>query len=542
MVSSKSAAKSARKRAADFMNDDGSDSAGGVRLANDNVSLENEAKAKSSDRSRKRQKKPLHETTSTVNGLEPPVETKTKSFSAEPNKKIIKSQSTVAEGRQKSNKREKKHDQPLHASKAKTSGEENKASNTNNAQRDSISTAMQIEAQGVGNKVADDLDDTEKVQRADSDAVELAPELLAGFDSDSADQAEDEGIDQGASTPTIPNYKKTNKKLRQVRESGKSEGPGTVYVGRVPHGFFEHQMRAYFSQFGEITKLRLSRNRVTGASKHFAFIQFKHAEVAKIVAQTMDNYLMFGHILKCKFAPEDTLHADIWKGANRRYRRIPHNKLEKTRLEKPKSAKQWQNKITREQQKRETKAEKLKAIGYNIELPKLTNVDEIVKEKTDSLAQQTLSHDSTSDKMLAPATTLEKKQEEASKVVSKDEDIANKKPHDTASKVESPEPNKNMRKPVASKEIDTDGAGEPGPSKKRKKGGKKGGEEITNKEAAEPSIGANAKNPQQKVIPSHESKVASDHEHLGKPTKRKVENTLGKPSSKKKSKIKKSEA
>ncbi len=72
-----------------------------------------------------------------------------------------------------------------------------------------------------------------------------------------------------------------------------------VYIGRIPHGFYEDQMRGYFSQFGEITRLRLSRNKKTGKSKHYAFIEFKHVEVAQVVVDTMDNYLLLGHILKC---------------------------------------------------------------------------------------------------------------------------------------------------------------------------------------------------------------------------------------------------
>lgn len=36
---------------------------------------------------------------------------------------------------------------------------------------------------------------------------------------------------------------------------------GVIYLGRIPHGFFEDQMRAYFSQFGDVTRLRLSRNK-----------------------------------------------------------------------------------------------------------------------------------------------------------------------------------------------------------------------------------------------------------------------------------------
>jgi len=41
----------------------------------------------------------------------------------------------------------------------------------------------------------------------------------------------------------------------------KTEDRGVVYLSRIPHGFYEDQLRAYFSQFGDITRLRLSRNK-----------------------------------------------------------------------------------------------------------------------------------------------------------------------------------------------------------------------------------------------------------------------------------------
>lgn len=43
--------------------------------------------------------------------------------------------------------------------------------------------------------------------------------------------------------------------------SGPPSKPGVVFLGRIPHGFYEKEMRAYFSQFGEVTRLRLSRNK-----------------------------------------------------------------------------------------------------------------------------------------------------------------------------------------------------------------------------------------------------------------------------------------
>ncbi|KAF7115219.1 hypothetical protein CNMCM5793_001646 [Aspergillus hiratsukae] len=203
--------------------------------------------------------------------------------------------------------------------------------------------------------------------------------LIKGFESSGdEDESGDEGLDPDQPVPKIPDSKKAKRKiLKKQKKHGEPEAPGTVYVGRIPHGFYEHQMRAYFSQFGEITRLRLSRNRITGRSKHYAFVEFASNTVAKIVAETMDNYLMYGHILKCKYVPSDQLHPEVWKGANRRFKRTPWNRIEKKRLEKGKTREQWSERIDREQKRRLAKAEKLKALGYEYELPQLKSVDEV---------------------------------------------------------------------------------------------------------------------------------------------------------------------
>jgi RNA recognition motif-containing protein len=142
-------------------------------------------------------------------------------------------------------------------------------------------------------------------------------------------------------------------------------------------------MRSYFSQFGEVTRLRLSRNKQvrslalspflclfplltlflsflhhttfdspvpprlspprlppypslllsltppqTGASKHYAFLEFKYESVAQIVQETMDNYLLSGHILVCKVVPNDQVHPKLWVGANRKFRVVPKARKE----------------------------------------------------------------------------------------------------------------------------------------------------------------------------------------------------------------------
>lgn len=156
---------------------------------------------------------------------------------------------------------------------------------------------------------------------------------------------------------------------------------------RIPHGFYEHQMRQYFSQFGPIARLRLSRNKRTGASRHYAFLEFESASVAKIVAETMNNYLMFGHILKTNFVTKEQLHEDIWKGADKRFKKVPWNKIEGRKLSAGVGREEWSKRIERESDKRAKKGEKLKEIGYEFEAAPLKGIDTVPVKESKTIAQ-----------------------------------------------------------------------------------------------------------------------------------------------------------
>ncbi|KAL8778121.1 MAG: hypothetical protein Q9213_007564 [Squamulea squamosa] len=208
-------------------------------------------------------------------------------------------------------------------------------------------------------------------EEADYEEGDQTLALIKGFESQEEDDGPSigEGFKEGQSVPDLPTKKDVEKKLQAVKDT--SDAPGVVYVGRIPHGFYESQMRAYFGQFGHISRLRLSRNRTTGNSKHYAFIEFASSAVAKIVAETMDNYLMFGHILKCKVVPPGDVHENLWKGANKRFKKVPWSKIEGRKLEKKVGREEWGKRVEGERKKREKKSEKLKSIGYEFEAPKL---------------------------------------------------------------------------------------------------------------------------------------------------------------------------
>ena len=51
-----------------------------------------------------------------------------------------------------------------------------------------------------------------------------------------------------------------------------SKKNGIIYVGHLPKGFNEEQLKKFFTQFGEITKTRVARSKTTARPKGYGFI------------------------------------------------------------------------------------------------------------------------------------------------------------------------------------------------------------------------------------------------------------------------------
>lgn len=126
----------------------------------------------------------------------------------------------------------------------------------------------------------------------EEEADEQTQALVQIVDAQDDDEPES-GIvlfEQGQDVGKIPEISKKEKKRakKALAASKEKEETGVIYIGRLPHGFYEHEMKSYFSQFGPIRNLRVSRNKKTGKAKHFAFVEFEEASTAEIVAKTMD--------------------------------------------------------------------------------------------------------------------------------------------------------------------------------------------------------------------------------------------------------------
>lgn len=189
-------------------------------------------------------------------------------------------------------------------------------------------------------------------------------EDFSGLDStDDEKEAEEVTVDEGVDSNEKSKLSKLAKNATKNLKPSEDSKRGVVYVGRIPHGLYEPQLRQYLEQFGTITNLRISRNKKTGASKHFGFIEFASKEVAQIVCETMNNYLLFGHLLKVNMMDPSQVHPELFVGANKHYHAIPWDLVNKQRADRKHSREYWEEKQQEFDDMKKKKKQELAELG-----------------------------------------------------------------------------------------------------------------------------------------------------------------------------------
>jgi len=99
--------------------------------------------------------------------------------------------------------------------------------------------------------------------------------------------------------PTQPQKTAGDRKRRQLARrfhklKVSPNQKGVLYVGHLPKGFNENEIKSFFAQFGQVTKLRVARSKKTARTKGYCFLEFAEAQVAVIAQKAMHNYMMFG--------------------------------------------------------------------------------------------------------------------------------------------------------------------------------------------------------------------------------------------------------
>ncbi|XP_008781223.1 MKI67 FHA domain-interacting nucleolar phosphoprotein-like isoform X1 [Phoenix dactylifera] len=191
------------------------------------------------------------------------------------------------------------------------------------------------------------------------------------------------------------------RKISEPEEPVKETGT-VLYIGHIPHGFYEEQMEGtyilrcretskkteiflngiltvvilsgFFQQFGKIKRLRIARNRKTGKSRHYGFLEFENPEVAKVVADEMNNYLLFEHNLQLSLIPPERVHPKLWKGVNRIFKPLDWKAIARKRHNKERTMEEHQRMVHGILKRDEKRRKRIKAAGIDYECPDFVGV------------------------------------------------------------------------------------------------------------------------------------------------------------------------
>eukprot|EP00262_Sarcandra_glabra_P001497 TRINITY_DN11619_c0_g1_i1.p1 TRINITY_DN11619_c0_g1~~TRINITY_DN11619_c0_g1_i1.p1 ORF type:complete len:220 (+),score=44.51 TRINITY_DN11619_c0_g1_i1:69-728(+) len=160
------------------------------------------------------------------------------------------------------------------------------------------------------------------------------------------------------------------RKLPDIEEPAKNTAT-VLYIGHIPHGFYEKEMEGFFQQFGQIKRLRIARNKKTGKSKHFGFIEFESPEVAKIVADCMHNYLLFEHMLQVHLILPERVHPKLWCGVRPGFKLLNGTEIERKRHNKERTVEEHQRLVQGILRRDQRRRKRIGAAGIDYECPEI---------------------------------------------------------------------------------------------------------------------------------------------------------------------------
>ena len=154
-------------------------------------------------------------------------------------------------------------------------------------------------------------------------------------------------------------------KLKVTQGTGK----GVLYVGHLPKGFNETELKNFFQQFGEVTKLRVSRSKKTARSRGYAFLEFAERKVAEIAAKAMNDYLLFGRQLDVHIMEDGTVHKDTFKHGNRDWSFKPTKEMFRGKMNSEKTDASKKARVKGLLEKEKEKRDRLKELEIDYKFP-----------------------------------------------------------------------------------------------------------------------------------------------------------------------------
>ena len=136
------------------------------------------------------------------------------------------------------------------------------------------------------------------------------------------------------------------KKIEWISKKDKNER-GVLYVGHLPYGFNEDEIKEFFTQFGEVTRYRVARSKKTAWSKGYCFVEFKEKDVAEAACKALQNRPMLKRSLVTSVLSELEIHPELFKNCNWKFRYVPNRLLNSKEVNKEKDDDSMANKVQR---------------------------------------------------------------------------------------------------------------------------------------------------------------------------------------------------
>ena len=165
--------------------------------------------------------------------------------------------------------------------------------------------------------------------------------------------------------PKVPGAFGKEAELEKLRPLDRT---GVIYIGHIPHGFYEEPMEKYFSQFGEVKNVVLCRSKKTGKSKGYAFVQFANDKVARIAAEATNGYALLEKVLKSHIVPAEKVSDDLFQYAGKKWNTVPWRKVVRDAQAEPKTEEEAQKRLARLTKREAQQAAKRQKLGIDFEL------------------------------------------------------------------------------------------------------------------------------------------------------------------------------
>ena len=92
-----------------------------------------------------------------------------------------------------------------------------------------------------------------------------------------------------------------------------------IYVGNISRESTENEIKQAFEEYGEVTSVNMIRDKLTGQSRGFGFVEMPNKEEAENAIKSLDGQRVNGRVLNVAEAKPRTEKKPDRGGGRRRY-------------------------------------------------------------------------------------------------------------------------------------------------------------------------------------------------------------------------------